>query len=319
MQSRLFDPILIVSVMTTTNVSTELDTAAIDVSYNITHTRMAVLGVGGIVIVYKRSDTNTWLPTGTLQAVQTSTKLAWSMPHHGMYLAVGSSDGYLHIYKEDKDGQIWIQTAQVKDGQLAILDIAFAPSKLGPVVAVAYADGFLRMYSAIENVDGDSNKNCWELHTEIATTRRGGACTSVDWHAHIDGIPPLLVVGTATEGADIWMLQQSLMRWHRLAHLGDDDGHLSVLAVAWAPPMGRPMELIAVSTGAEVLLWSMRGPVDDPEIDKVAVLKHDSPVWQVKWNFFGNWLAASTNFKQVCLWRPDFTGEWLLLHTIEER
>ncbi len=48
----------------------------------------------------------------------------------------------------------------------------------------------------------------------------------------------------------------------------------------------------------------------------LATLQHSAPVWQVSWNVFGNWFAASTEDAEVCMWRPDLSGEWKLVHRI---
>ena len=39
-------------------------------------------------------------------------------------------------------------------------------------------------------------------------------------------------------------------------------------------------------------------------------------VWQVEWNLLGSWLAASTEGGEVLMWRPDLSGEWLLLNRL---
>ena len=36
--------------------------------------------------------------------------------------------------------------------------------------------------------------------------------------------------------------------------------------MAWAPVLGRPSELVAVASGANVTVWSLRGPVDALEV-----------------------------------------------------
>jgi WD40 repeat protein len=193
----------------------------------------------------------------------------------------------------------------------------------------------------------------WELLYEVKVTApgSGGACTSASWHQHSNTdnsttlgivletpdnndttappppppptaaavLPPMLVLGTATEGASIWMLQESIMKWKKVADLHDktDKDSSKVVAVDWAPRLGRPHELIAVAySNNRVALWSVKGRSDAPQIDKVAALDHEASVWQVKWNMFGNWLATSCDNGEVCMWRPDFSGEWLLLNKV---
>jgi WD40 repeat protein len=175
----------------------------------------------------------------------------------------------------------------------------------------------------------------WVLLYDVLITApgSGGACTSASWCQHNNkytsttstttslpstaaaALPPMLVIGTATEGASIWMLQESIMQWKKVADLSNNNN--KVAAVDWAPRLGRPHELIAVACNStKVVLWSVKDRSDAPHIDQVAVLDHESPVWQVKWNMFGNWLATSCDNGEVHMWRPDFSGEWLLLNKV---
>ena len=57
-------------------------------------------------------------------------------------------------------------------------------------------------------------------------------------------------------------------------------------------------------------------PLPWPQVEQLARLQHTAPVWQVEWNMLGSWLAASTEAGEVCMWRPDLSGEWLLLNKI---
>lgn len=56
-----------------------------------------------------------------------------------------------------------------------------------------------------------------------------------------------------------------------------------------------------------------------PQMEQLARLQHSAAVWQVEWNLLGSWLAASTEGGEVCMWRPDLSGEWLLLNRIVGR
>jgi hypothetical protein len=86
--------------------------------------------------------------------------------------------------------------------------------------------------------------------------------------------------------------------------------------VCWAPTLGRPKDLIAVAAGSSVVLWAVEGQADALHVERVAVLAHSAAVWQLGWNLFGNFLAASTEGGEVCMWRPDFAGEWRLQNSL---
>jgi WD40 repeat protein len=122
------------------------------------------------------------------------------------------------------------------------------------------------------------------------------------------------------------MFREQLLRWEQVQKLtssdsntmdnGDGSNQQGISAVSWAPRLGRPYDLIAVASGPRVVIWSLSGAVDALEVERIAVLDHDHDVWQLGWNMLGNWLAASTEGGEVCLWRPDLSGEWLLLNKI---
>lgn len=80
--------------------------------------------------------------------------------------------------------------------------------------------------------------------------------------------------------------------------------------------MGRKRETIAVARGSTVTLFQMHGPADAPEVSVLARLEHEAAVCQAEWDPPATWLATTTTDAVVCLWRPDFSGEWLLCNTI---
>ena len=63
----------------------------------------------------------------------------------------------------------------------------------------------------------------WELQNHFrigSSSGSGGAATALSWRQPAPGLPPLLLVGTAQAGAQIWVHQQQLMRWEQVASPG---------------------------------------------------------------------------------------------------
>lgn len=115
----------------------------------------------------------------------------------------------------------------------------------------------------------------WELQNHFRTgsssssgASAGGAATALSWRPHAPGLPPLLLVGTAQAGAQVWAYQQQLMRWEQAAALGSlaDYGGRPVGDVAWAPTLGRPYDIAAVAAGPTVLLWKLTGAADSLQV-----------------------------------------------------
>lgn len=180
----------------------------------------------------------------------------------------------------------------------------------------------------------------WEPCNDFRCRDTFGAPTALSWREPDDdstsgaALPPLLLVGTARGQAAVWWLRKQTGSWVKAIDLplqgpgGKDDpgtmhgdqpgtqGQQGVSSVAWSSVLGRSHETVAVARGPAVTLCTLRGATDALEVECLAVLPHGSPVWQVEWNPLGTWLAASTEAGQVCLWRPDFGGEWKLCNSI---
>ena len=86
---------------------------------------------------------------------------------HGSVIACGSEDGLLTIWQQAQiirgcDGK-WIQRATLTDSLESITCLQFAPVQLGPQLAVASDDGFVRFYEATAAL----NANNWRLCNDL--------------------------------------------------------------------------------------------------------------------------------------------------------
>ncbi|PSC70623.1 Nucleoporin seh1-A [Micractinium conductrix] len=296
---------------------TPLDAGAAAAAYNATHTRLAVADLAGRLSLWQRTEGSAggWTLASSLPAEGLRiTSLCWAPKEFGGVLAGGASDGSVAVWQEAPGDGAWRLAAVLKEGALGVQDLAFAPPELGPLVAAAYADGAVRFFEASAVLAADS----WELQNYFRLGRAAGAATALSWRQPAPGLPPLLVVGTAAAGAQVWAYRRQLMRWEQEATLGGptEAGGRSVADVAWAPTLGRPYDIVAVAAGPAVTLWRVMGAADSLEVEQLTRLQHAAEVWQVEWNLLGSWLAASTDAGDVCLWRPDLGGEWLLLNRV---
>lgn len=335
--------------MTTKLSKTPLDIAATVVAYNITHTHMVAADARGTVAVWCRPDPPcgpaSWEKIASWTAVGNSAVscLCWAPPEFGNVVCGGTVSGSVCFWSQDgQTGQWSLRTCIHACGKLATC-AAFGPAAFGPWVAVGFGDGSVRVYEASSTLNAKS----WELHSSLqlerfptyTTTVPTCSVTSVSWRNEQDDCPPLLAVGTSSEAfpCEIWMFSQDRLLWEQVNRLGvhdltdvmedgDNNGTISdsrdrngnnasgqtATVAAWAPTLGRPVELLAVASGNLVTLWSLQGQADSLQVKRVAGLEHKHAVWQLEWNMLGNFLAASTDGGDVCLWRPDFAGEWVL-------
>ena len=212
------------------------------------------------------------------------------------------------------------------------------------LVAVGYRDGLVRLFECTGMDDGAALR----LHSVIQCPVEGGttqvaciasssfSCSPPSPSAPAssasaeDGTTLVLLVGYVTGSAPSPTIPESLLRayrynarhfcWEDVA-LGIDAGGVGppgsqIAAIAWAPLAGRNEELVAVAVGPVVKLYGLRGALSDVRVSEMGTLEHSAAVWQVKMNMTGTWLAASTDDSEVCTWRPDLAGDWVLQNKI---
>lgn len=291
--------------------------------YDTYRRRLAGCTGDNALAVYDRVGGNNQWECGAKWQADTSrvTQVAWAHSEFGQLLAVASDRGDVSVYEEtlaaDQDADegpgpvqsTWQLRVQSHDAACSISDLRFGPKQQGLCLAAAYEDGYVRLYTSAEVL----SPSTLLLENDFrASTNSAALC--LFWRPWTAGVAPALLVGTG-EGAAIWAYSAPLNCWQVSAPLvAAEEG--PVAAVAWAPTLGRPLELVAAAAGPRVHVFSCQGPVDALQTTEVAVLEHPAPVWKVEWNMLGNWLATSSEDCTVRLWRPDFAGRWGLLHKI---
>lgn len=332
--------------MTTRIIASPLDFEVSHVAYNTPHTIMAATdGRTTIAIWNKEGESKRWAFASSIEAQGLkATCITLSAPEFGNILCIGTSDGFVCVWTHAPDGT-WRPRARLSASSHAATAASFAPRHMGPLVALSFADGYVRTFVASAPLNAAS----WNLHSEFLVNETGASCTCLTWKDPSSSdtlsnaisktsievgepksspthrvLPPLLAVGTSAGTAHVLMFHQAFMRWYHVADLedgNDGDEHArnkEVSAIAWAPTLGRPIDIIAVATGTRVVLWSLGGDADSPTVKRLTVLDHGDEVWQLEWNMTGTWLAASTEAGEVCMWRPDLAGEWVQWNKIVE-
>jgi hypothetical protein len=117
------------------------------------------------------------------------------------------------------------------------------------------------------------------------------SCTgaSISWRPPVDSIQrPVFVLGYCSSSqqvgpAKVWEFAEAYQRWQLLTELAEPNEKLEpVHHVSWAPNVGRPYELIAVSSGRAVSIWRLEFSSDSQgriSVSRVAHLQdHNSEV-----------------------------------------
>lgn len=102
-------------------------------------------------------------------------RAGWAHPEFGQVIATCSTDRELIIWEEPEirtrpfcsrrqsvlsecaklvqSGKAWVQKAQLVDSRAALQDFEFAPKHQGLKIAAVSADGYVRLYEAIDVMD----------------------------------------------------------------------------------------------------------------------------------------------------------------------
>lgn len=98
-----------------------------------------------------------------------------------------------------------------------------------------------------------------------------------------------------------------------------------MVAVDWAPPLGRPFELLAASYGKTVVLFKVLpaaatadGQPRQLEVSVVCELQHPEAVWKLEFNMLANTLGCSLDVRpEIWFWVPPLTdGPWYVASRI---
>ncbi|GKA07836.1 protein SEH1, partial [Tanacetum coccineum] len=229
-------------------------------------------------------------------------KVIWVPPEYGDAIACICSDGTLSIWEEVAEDNEPVQWKQCKSfgGPLdQVLDSQFGNSQSSLKLA------------EFQNI------------TDSVTKFGKGSCSSasISWSPQISDIRPAsFVLGFNSDtpqlnSPKVWEFDQDHQRWLPVAELSDpgDKGD-QVYAVAWAPNIGRPYELIAVSTSKGISIWQMASNPDPNgrlSVEKAVTFPCiDNEVWQMEWDMSGMTLATTGTDGRVRLWQSNLNGVW---------
>lgn len=308
-----------------------LDKGAICSSWNYCGQRLSTGMIDGSIAIYDTSDPASSSFTSTFKfkvSEGSIVKVLWVPPEYGDAIACICSNGSLSIWEElaeDSEPVQWKQCKTFGGSMDQVLDAQFGNSHSSLKLTVAYANGILKVYEILDPMD---LKN-WQLQAELqnvtdSVTKFGKASclsASISWNPQrSDTCPASFLLGLNSDtpqlnSPKVWEFDQDHQRWLPVAELADhDDKGDQVYAVAWAPNIGRPYELMAVATLKSISIWQM---ASDPDIDgrlsveKIATFPcHNNQVWQMEWDMSGMTLATTGSDGRVRLWQPNLNGVW---------
>lgn len=255
-------------------------------------------------------------------------KIVWVPPEFGDAIACICVDGRLSLWEEveeDTQSLIWKLCQVFESSSSQVLDIQFGVSLTSLKLVAAYSDGHVKVYELLDPLE----LNKWQLQAEfqnvIDSVSRFGklSCVSasIAWNPRRGESQQSSFVlcfnsdMSQFNSSKIWEFEEAHQRWLPVAELAlpGDKGD-RVHAVAWAPNIGRPYEVIAVATCKGIAIWHVGLNLNSDgrlSTEKVALLSgHDGEVWQLAWDMSGMTLASTGGDGMVRLWQSNLNGVW---------
>ncbi|XP_077251196.1 transducin/WD40 repeat-like superfamily protein isoform X2 [Tasmannia lanceolata] len=308
-----------------------LDKGTVCSSWNYCGQRLVTGSTDGTLAVYDspESASSSFSCTSTWRAHQGSiAKVVWVPPEYGDAVACICVDGTLSLWEEtEEDTQplIWKLCKLFESNSTQALDIQFGVSLTSLKLVAAYSDGHVKVYELLDPLQLKK----WQLQAEfqnvIDSVSRFGkpSClsASIAWNPRRGENQQLsFVLGFNSDvlhfnSSKVWEFDEAHQRWLPVAELAlpGDKGD-RVFAVAWAPNIGRPYEVLAIATCKGIAIWHLGLNPDTNgrlSTEKVALLSgHDGEVWQLEWDMSGMTLATAGSDGMVRLWQSNLNGVW---------
>mmetsp|Transcript_38402 Transcript_38402/g.96614 ORF Transcript_38402/g.96614 Transcript_38402/m.96614 type:complete len:331 (+) Transcript_38402:165-1157(+) len=290
-----------------------------DLCYDFYGKRLATCSSDQQIKVWDQDEDGEWQLSAKWKAHAGSIwKVVWAHPEFGQVLASCSFDKTICIWHEQSDSlgkSRWVLVATLSDSRDSVTDIKFSPKHLGLKLAAPSADGYVRVYEAIDVMD----LSHWQVLEEFEVSKGGtGKCMPcISWNpSQFD--PPTLVVGTGDSIAKLWEFNESYRRWQQIDALVGHTG--TIHDVCWAPNVGRTYHLIATgSKDGTVRIWKLNtraGGKKSKVQEEACFDDHEAEVWRVEWNITGTVLASSGDDGVVRLWKANFKHKWTCLSVV---
>lgn len=308
-------------------------------AWNYSAQRLATGSIDGTLSIFDSPDpasSSSFTSSSSIKVHEGGiVKVLWVPPEYGDAVACILADGTLSVWEEIAEaGQSvqWKLCTSFQDRIARVLDIQFGVSSTSLKLVAAYSNGYVKVYELLNPME----LNKWQLQAEfqnvIDSVSKFAKVSSLS--ASISWIPQRcesqqlsFVVGFNSDipqlnSSKVWEFDQLHQRWVAVAELAlPEDSGTPCYAVAWAPNIGRPYQIISVATPTEIAIWKigLNPDVDGHlSIEKAALLSgHRGEVWQMEWDMSGMTLASTGSDGLVRLWQANLNGVWHEQATLE--
>ncbi|XP_021754326.1 protein SEH1-like [Chenopodium quinoa] len=309
-----------------------LETGTVCSAWNYNAQRLATGSINGLLTIFDSPDpasSSPFSPSSSFQVHESSiVKVLWVPPEYGDAVACVLDDGTLSLWEEVAgDGQSlqWKICTKFLNKNARVLDIQFGGSSTCLKLVAAYSDGYVKVYELHNPLD----LNTWQLQAEFQNVidsvskfaKASCLSASISWIPQKGESQQLsFVLGFNSDipqlnSSKVWEFDQLHQRWFTVAELALPENRGDpVHAVAWAPNICRPYEIISVATQMGIAIWhvGLNPDVDGHlSVEKLALLSgHHGEVWQTEWDMSGMTLATTGSDGVVRLWQSNLNGVW---------
>ncbi|KAK7406061.1 hypothetical protein VNO78_07677 [Psophocarpus tetragonolobus] len=309
-----------------------LDNGTSCTAWNYSGTRLAVGSSDGTLSIFDSRhppSSSSLLSTFKSRILEGNiVNIVWLPPEYGDAVACISADGIVSLWEEvaeDSHSLQWKMCKSFGNSSSKVLDVRFGVSSTGLKMVAAYSDGNVRVFELLDSLELRN----WQLQAEFqnviesvsAFGKASCVSASISWNPQKGGgQESSFLIGfnsntSELNSSKVWEFDQAHQRWLPVAELAlpEDKGD-EVHAVAWAPNIGRPYEIIAVATRKGLAIWNLGLNPDQNgrlSVERVALLSgHEGLVWQMEWDMSGMTLATTGHDGMVRLWQANLNGVW---------
>lgn len=308
-----------------------LDKGTICSSWNYCGQRLATGLIDGTISIFDTNDPASSFFNSTFKFKVNDgsvIKVVWIPAEYGDAIACICSDGSLSIWEEiaqDSEPVQWKHCKSFGGPMDQVLDCQFGNSLSTLKLTIAYSNGIVKVFEILDPME---LKN-WQLQAEfqnvtdsvMKSAKASCLSASISWSPQrSETRPASFVLGFNSDtpqlnSPKVWEFDEDHQRWLPVAELAEPgDTADQVYALAWAPNIGRPYELIAVASYKGISIWQMASHPDPDgrlSVEKVATFPcHDNEVWQMEWDMSGMTLATTGTDGKVRLWQSNLNGVW---------
>ena len=243
--------------------------------------------------------------------------LSWGHAEYGSLIATCGTDHEAKIWEEKTSSAAaasrWTAKAQLTEARKAVSCVEFAPRHWGLKLATGSADGFVRIYEAVDVL----NLAQWTIAASMQCFTDGLGVTCLSWSTGRFE-PPTLVVGGSHPA--VYRYSDASRQWSPVLVLPPPPtGH--VLDVAWAPNVGRRYHYIAAAEDKQLRIFKLTrgngsGEGDNLELEATQTIPV-SNAWRCQFNVTGTVLAVSGDRGMVQLWKSNYEGNFKVVAQVQ--